>query len=92
MQWIMTGLLAPVIGGAFWVLQKRMDRLEQFNEDKRKEIWDAVDADRKGAHAWQLEATRSFASNAALQTLKEDMDKRFDRLEMLIRNRGSSGS
>jgi hypothetical protein len=80
-QWIITGLLVPAAGVAFWLLNRRADRIEEFNETKRGEIWTAIDADRKALHAWQLDAGSRFAGSSAIGDLKRDMDRRLDRME-----------
>lgn len=90
LQWLLTGLLFPVLAAGFTITWRRIDRNERHDDEKRREIWAAIDADRQANHAWQLDATRRFVSTEAQKALKEDMDRRFDRLEALIRGRGGA--
>lgn len=77
-QWIITGLLVPAGGVAFWLLQRRIDRVEEFNEKKREEIWDKIDETGKALANYKVEAERRFVSIDALAGLKKDLDKRLD--------------
>jgi uncharacterized protein YpmB len=67
--------------GLFW---RRMDRVEKHEEEKRKEIWDALDKHVAEDHEYHLSAERRFVTVSALAELKKDIDGRFDKLDVKL--------
>lgn len=78
---VLVALLIPTIVGGFGLVWARINAVERHNEEKRAELWKAFDEERKSAHAFQLRAAEDFARRDALTGLKEDFDKRLDRIE-----------
>ena len=87
---VLTALLFPLLAGAFWLLWARIAVVDRHNDRKRDEIWRAIDAHRKEDHAYHVEAERRFVSVAALGDMKDDFNKRFDRIEAKL-DRAISG-
>lgn len=49
-----------------------------------RQLWTAVDNLKKDVTDLGLHVSENYVKKAELQTFKSDMDKRFDRIEMLI--------
>jgi hypothetical protein len=49
-----------------------------------RQLWTAVDNLKKDVNDLGLHVSENYVKKAELQTFKSDMDKRFDRIEMLI--------
>ena len=49
-----------------------------------RQLWTAVDSLKKDVTDLGLHVSESYVKKSELQTFKADMDKRFDRIEMLI--------
>ena len=49
-----------------------------------RQLWDAVKALQNDLKRLELSISDNYVKKTELQTLKADMDKRFDRIEMLI--------
>ena len=49
-----------------------------------RQLWTAVDGLKKDVTDLGLHVSENYVKKAELQTFKADMDKRFDRIELLI--------
>jgi hypothetical protein len=49
-----------------------------------RQLWDAVKALQNDLKRLELSISDNYVKKTEMQTLKADMDKRFDRIEMLI--------
>ena len=49
-----------------------------------RQLWDAVKILQSDLNRLELSISDNYVKKTELQTLKADMDKRFDRIEMLI--------
>jgi hypothetical protein len=49
-----------------------------------RQLWDSVKALKKEIADLRLHVSESYVKKSEIETLKIDMDKRFDRIEMLL--------
>lgn len=73
--------LLGIIGGAWRLVFGRIDKLEKRTDDSFRDVWSSMQTDREAASKFRVQIAQSVA---ALPT-REEHDRRFERLENLIR-------
>lgn len=76
-RWLITGLLVPVIGGAFALVFAR----QKEGREDRQVLWNETNELKQHFHGHQLESEKRFAKAEALAALDEKIEKRLDRFE-----------
>lgn len=77
-------VLIAVLGAGFRVLWARISAVDEHNDEKRKEIWDAFDKHNSEDHAYHIEAERRFVAAPVLTELRQDFRRLEEKLDKVL--------